>query len=54
MIRQMLTNWKTRRDLNRKFNETYNELSRLNSRDLADMGIHRSQIRDIATEAVYG
>ncbi|MDF1873126.1 MAG: DUF1127 domain-containing protein [Vannielia sp.] len=36
------------------FRKTLNELHALNSRDLADLGICRSQIRAIAYEAAYG
>ena len=31
---------------------TIHELSRLNDRELADIGLHRSRIRDVAREAV--
>ena len=33
---------------------TLNELAGLSDRDLADLGINRSMIRGIATEAAYG
>lgn len=33
------------------FARTYRELAQLSDRDLADLGIHRSQIRSIAREA---
>jgi uncharacterized protein YjiS (DUF1127 family) len=36
----------------RKFRETYNELSRLNNRELADLGIHRGEIERVAKQAV--
>ena len=36
----------------RKYRETYNELMRLSSRDLADLGIARSEIPKIARESV--
>ena len=32
----------------RKYRETYNELAQLSNRDLADVGIHRSEISAIA------
>ena len=35
----------------RKYRETYNELMRLSSRDLADLGIARSEIPKIARES---
>ena len=35
----------------RKYRETYNELMSLSRRDLADVGIHRGDIRQIARQA---
>lgn len=35
----------------RKYRETYNELMRLSSRDLADLGIARNEIPSIARQA---
>jgi uncharacterized protein YjiS (DUF1127 family) len=35
----------------RKYRETYNELMRLSSRDLADLGIHRAEIPTIARQS---
>ena len=37
----------------RVYNQTFRELSQLSGRDLADLGIHRSQIKRIAYEAAY-
>ena len=36
------------------YNQTIAQLSDLTDRDLADLGIHRSAIGAIATEAAYG
>jgi len=36
------------------YNRTVSELNALSSRDLADLGIHRSMISRIAAEAAYG
>jgi len=36
------------------YRQTVRELQSLGNRDLADLGIHRSEIRRIATEAAYG
>ena len=36
----------------RKYRETYNELMRLSTRDLADLGIARSEIPAIARKSV--
>ncbi|EPX86569.1 putative small protein [Rubellimicrobium thermophilum DSM 16684] len=38
----------------RLYRQTLNELSALSDRDLADLGLHRSQIADVAAEAAYG
>ncbi|WP_345942030.1 DUF1127 domain-containing protein [Cereibacter changlensis] len=38
----------------RVFNQTVRELNALTQRELADLGIHRSMITRIATEAAYG
>lgn len=38
----------------RIFRQTVNELSALSTRDLADLGIHRGNIKSIAMEAAYG
>jgi uncharacterized protein YjiS (DUF1127 family) len=35
----------------RKYRETYNELMRLTSRDLADLGINRAEIPAIARQS---
>ncbi len=38
----------------RNFRHTVAELRDLNDAQLADMGLHRSEIRRVATEVVYG
>ena len=38
----------------RLFHRTVSELSALSNRDLADLGLCRSEIRSIAMETVYG
>lgn len=38
----------------RMYRETRNELRELTDRELADIGLHRSQIDAIAVEAAYG
>jgi uncharacterized protein YjiS (DUF1127 family) len=42
--------------LNRRrlFNQTVRELNALSDRELADLGIHGSMIKDIAKQAAYG
>lgn len=36
------------------YRATVNELESLSGRELADIGLHRSMIKSIATEAAYG
>lgn len=38
----------------RLFSQTVRELNALTDRELADLGIHASMIRDIAKQAAYG
>lgn len=38
----------------REYLATYEELSALNDRELADLGLTRLNVRDIAWDAVYG
>ncbi|MGB3407358.1 MAG: DUF1127 domain-containing protein [Jannaschia sp.] len=38
----------------RVYRRTFDELSALSNRDLADLGLSRSMIRGIALEAAYG
>lgn len=38
----------------RAYNKTLSELSQLSDRELADLGLHHSQIRSVAQQAVYG
>lgn len=38
----------------RLYRATVQELAQLTDRELADLGIHRASIRDIARESVYG
>ena len=49
--------WDQARDVlarRRVYRKTYHELSMLTDRDLADLGIPRSNIRRLALEAAYG
>lgn len=50
----MFTNFKKSIANFRRSQQTINELSALNDRELADLGISRSQIRSIARQSVYG
>jgi uncharacterized protein YjiS (DUF1127 family) len=43
----------TRQASRRVYNTTLNELGALSNRDLADLGIARSEVRRIAWEAAY-
>ena len=38
----------------RTYRQTLNELAQLSDRDLADLGVHRADIRGIAHQAAYG
>lgn len=38
----------------RVYRETMLELSNLSDRELADLGLHRSNLRSVAYEAAYG
>jgi uncharacterized protein YjiS (DUF1127 family) len=38
----------------RMFGQTFRELNALTDRELADLGIHRADIRRIAAQAAYG
>ncbi len=49
-----LKNIGVRFDQYRVYRRTHAELSALSNRDLADLGINRSMITSIATEAAYG
>ena len=41
-------------ELHRAYRCTLDELSALSDRDLADLGLHRSEIARVAKETVYG
>lgn len=41
-------------DDHRKYLATYNDLNALSHRELADIGLSRLSVRDVAREAVYG
>ncbi|MEO9820898.1 MAG: DUF1127 domain-containing protein [Paracoccaceae bacterium] len=49
-LRSLKTNMVNRR----VFRTTFTELNALSTRDLADLGINRSEIRRMAWEAAYG
>ena len=49
-IRSILTALKTRRAQNRLYRQTMNELGRLSTRELADLGLSRYDIRRVALE----
>ena len=48
-----LRSLKGRFERHRTYLKTVEELSRLSSRELADLGINRSEIRRVARDAVY-
>ena len=51
-LQHFLADTATRYRSYRLYRETLNELSGLSDRELADLGLHRSQIRDVARSAV--
>jgi YD repeat-containing protein len=38
----------------RTYRQTYNELAKISTKELQDIGIHRSMISRIAAESAYG
>ncbi len=50
----IVASWKAERARRVIFNQTLGELRGMSDRDLADIGIARIQIEDIAFEAAYG
>ena len=50
-IENMTSNWRASLERRRVYKRTLNELSALSNRELADLGLHRSQLRGIAWQA---
>ena len=50
-IETLTANWRNALERRRVYKQTLNELSALSNRDLADLGLHRSQLRGIAWQA---
>jgi len=53
LFEQMKAYLRTRRAYNRVFGRTVRELSALSDRELTDLGIARSEIRDLARDAAH-
>jgi uncharacterized protein YjiS (DUF1127 family) len=53
-ISAALADWREYRKRVAVYHETLRELRRLSDRDLLDMGLHKSQIEDVAREAAFG
>ncbi len=53
-LRGMADNARTSWDLYKEYKRTYGELDSLTDRDLADIGIRRCDIADLARTHVYG
>ncbi len=51
-LRVMLETYRAHRADQRAVRQTFNELSAMNDRDLADIGVSRGEIRAIAAQAV--
>lgn len=54
MVAGVIADLKTASARRAAFREVYAELDRMTNRDLADIGISRDQIADVATKAAYG
>ena len=50
-VRRTLANWREDLERHRRFNRIYAELSSLTDRELADIGITRAQVVDVAWDA---
>jgi uncharacterized protein YjiS (DUF1127 family) len=50
-LRNLLAGWRRELAAHRVFERTYNELASLTDRELADIGVSRSQIVDISWDA---
>lgn len=53
-IRNLRSDMRMARSRRNRFVATYSELSAMSDYDLADIGVSRLQIRDIAQSAAYG
>lgn len=53
-VAHFVASWKADRQRRALYNRTLGELRAMTDRDLADIGISRLQIGDIAREAAYG
>lgn len=53
-LHEVLDGLRTRWARHRDFNRTYGELDRLSNRELADIGVRRCDIADIARVHTYG
>ena len=52
-VRAVVAEFKERAQRGRVYRATRTELNNLSERELADLGIHRSEIKRIAYEAAY-
>lgn len=52
-LQNAFSDWKERRAKRRLYVQTYNELSGLSNKDLADIGLNRSMIQSVAYHSVY-
>lgn len=53
-LAELRRNLREERGGRRIYNETYAQLAEMSDRDLADIGVSRLQISDIARDAAYG
>lgn len=52
-LKSVVAGWRSRAAQWRTYNKTVNELSALSDRDLADIGLNRSMIPDVARETAH-
>jgi uncharacterized protein YjiS (DUF1127 family) len=50
----VLSTWAEKRAKRAMYRTTLRELNHLSGRELADLGLHRSQLKSMAFEAAYG
>lgn len=53
-VATVLSTWAEKRAKRAQFRTTLRELNELSGRELADLGLHRSQLKSVAMEATYG
>ncbi|WP_223163003.1 DUF1127 domain-containing protein [Roseivivax sediminis] len=52
-LSNLAADWRAALERRRVYKRTLNELAALSNRELADLGLHRSQLRSIAWQAAH-